>query len=565
MSKEITFKKVMLNLYNIYKVRRGMSKIINMVTNTSKKNKIKKTTKAFVLLYFMFFTIFTFLPRNIKNISATQDTINAQGFAGGDGLSKETAFLVATAEQLDNVRNYLGDSDSSKMYYFKQTADIDLTNFLKDSIIGWDPIGYGNASGEFFYGVYDGGMYEIKGLWSNQPLNTYSGLFGFVGSSEIKNIKLTLSEQGIIGGEIAGGIVAQATDVNIINCFVSGNIKVVGPSNMEEMYVGGIVGQINSGTIEKCFYKGIITDNYIYISDTEEKVETRGLGGISGYMKSSSIKNCYANVSIIKEDEHDLCYTNGGITGVYSIGATITNCLAIITTDCKVYPITSGVLKDWIGFGDPISMKINGSYAYYTNADYIVLDMLNVLDSRGLSKDEYSHVITLQELNKRETYIGENGVPWDFTAIWGFDRDGNILLRSFGNAYDKPSPLDLTWLWITIACIMVAIAAAFITFTIYRHKKPLIVKETETIVETRHVYIGDESQPLPNDLTPKEREVAALLLEWKSRKDIMEILALSANAVNFHIKNIYEKCECHSHKEFIVKFGTEKHSLNKKD
>lgn len=51
----------------------------------------------------------------------------ATGYAGGDGLTAETAYEIATAEQLAYATTKINDgTDNTK--YFKLTADIDYNN-----------------------------------------------------------------------------------------------------------------------------------------------------------------------------------------------------------------------------------------------------------------------------------------------------------------------------------------------------------------------------------------------------------------------------------------------------
>ena len=68
-----------------------------------------------------FFMVLAIYSGGVFSVSA-QSNLFAGG--SGDGLSPETAFLIATAAHLDNVRSYLGDEHADK--YFKLIEDIDL-------------------------------------------------------------------------------------------------------------------------------------------------------------------------------------------------------------------------------------------------------------------------------------------------------------------------------------------------------------------------------------------------------------------------------------------------------
>jgi len=58
-----------------------------------------------------------------------------------------------------------------------------------------------------------------------------------------------------------------------------------------------------------------------------------------------------------------------------------------------------------------------------------------------------------------------------------------------------------------------------------------------------------------NDLSQRERQVVELLLEGKSNKQIAFALHITQNTVEFHLKNIYAKCQVRSRTELILKLG----------
>ncbi|MBQ3386907.1 MAG: helix-turn-helix transcriptional regulator, partial [Eggerthellaceae bacterium] len=52
-------------------------------------------------------------------------------------------------------------------------------------------------------------------------------------------------------------------------------------------------------------------------------------------------------------------------------------------------------------------------------------------------------------------------------------------------------------------------------------------------------------------LTAREEEIAALLLEGRTRPYISDELVVSLHTVHAHVRNIYNKCEVHSVQELI--------------
>ena len=55
------------------------------------------------------------------------------------------------------------------------------------------------------------------------------------------------------------------------------------------------------------------------------------------------------------------------------------------------------------------------------------------------------------------------------------------------------------------------------------------------------------------DLTQKEKEVLASLIEGKSFKLIADALGISYETVRSHMKNIYSKLHVHSNTEAVIK------------
>ncbi|NLA25793.1 MAG: helix-turn-helix transcriptional regulator [Firmicutes bacterium] len=64
------------------------------------------------------------------------------------------------------------------------------------------------------------------------------------------------------------------------------------------------------------------------------------------------------------------------------------------------------------------------------------------------------------------------------------------------------------------------------------------------------------------NLTPREKEVAALLLNGKAAKEIAWELKISVHTANFHIKNIYKKLNISSRSELFALFSSTISSFN---
>ena len=101
--------------------------------------------------------------------------VSAQ-FSGSGSGTKDDPYRVFNADQLNQVRNFVGKTD----VYFSLEADIDMTQWIAENnpSQGWLPIGGGSTSS--FSGIFNGNGHTISNLWINRPNpDLFSiGLFG---------------------------------------------------------------------------------------------------------------------------------------------------------------------------------------------------------------------------------------------------------------------------------------------------------------------------------------------------------------------------------------------------
>lgn len=255
-------------------------------------------------------------------------------FAGGTGTEQDP-YQVATAEHLDNVRNYLGSTHANK--YFTQTADIDLGVAPWNLEEGWVPIGddnYGNS----FAGHYNGNGHIVTNLYINRPSGDYQGLFGYIsGTGTINN--LGLSNSFVSGGDSVGSLVGRNNYGSIINCYSSCNVS-------GAQYTGGLIGH-NQGTITYCHSVAIVSGG-------------EATGGLIGFHISGTITNCYSS-GIVSGGED-----TGGLVG--DNRAKITKCYSIGNVSGESY-YTGGLVGKSISAGTITncysSSNVSGG-SYYT-------------------------------------------------------------------------------------------------------------------------------------------------------------------------------------------------------
>lgn len=319
---------------------------------------------------------------------------NNTTFAGGDG-SESNPYLVATPEQLNEVRNHLDA-------YFIQINDIDLTEATAEGGMfynggdGWEPIGTDYYTS--FEGSYDGGGHRIIGLKSKQSY--YGGLFG-INKGIVQNLGM---DNGTVSpsyssssnppsnpSSFAGGIVRSNSGI-IINCYNTGAVS----SSDSYSYVGGIAGD-NSGTIINCYNTGVVSGSIT--------------GGISGD-NSGTIRNCY-NTGAVSSSYVFSFSCAGGIAG--------DNYDGIIESCYNTGAVSSSGASSCAG--GIVGNNDNGTIinCYFYNAPNL--------------KAEGGVALTVDALKSQVSLEG-----FDFETVWYFDSDSYYpfpLLQSMGISAEK--------------------------------------------------------------------------------------------------------------------------------
>lgn len=266
-------------------------------------------------------------------------------FAGGDG-SPGSPYQVTNAAQLNSVR----DNMSS---HFIQTADIDLNVAPYNTGSGWAPIG---NSSTVFTGYYDGGGHTISNLFVYLD-DGYAGLFGRISGATITKlgvINADVSGQYNVGG-LAGAILGNST---ISLCYSTGQISVIDGGYDG----GGLVGYCtNTSTISNCY-------SHASVIEAESTV-----GGLLGELWSGTVLNCYSTGSIYAETPDN----EGGLIG--SCYGTVTDCFWDTQTSGNTSSEngtgkTTAEMKTLATFTDQTTAGLTTAWDFETNPNDDVAD-----------------------------------------------------------------------------------------------------------------------------------------------------------------------------------------------
>ena len=306
-----------------------------------------------------------------------------------------TYYEIADEADLERLAAYVNSGHNASGKRFKQTADIQMT--AEHTAIGID------TSSKYFKGVYDGANLTITGLTINKPYSNYQGLFGYVSSATIKNVKLV--NCNITGDQCIGGIVGYASGSsssksNIENCHVSGTIAAI---TTDAEGHGGIVGSAYYATITGCTVTGTVSTT----------VENKFYGGIVGYATYTTITSC-ENAASISGNGGD----HGGIVGY--LREDISNC-----TKC----LNTGTVEGTSSIGGVIGYFYSGSYSqcYYAFP----------CKTKAVTK----HSDPIDDENAQRAFVINKGAN-----ISSISDDGSVLLTSAltGKIYCKNGNNTLT-------------------------------------------------------------------------------------------------------------------------
>lgn len=225
-------------------------------------------------------------------------------FSGSGSGTENDPYLIFYADQLTQVRNFLGKSG----VYFKLMSDIDLADWIEENSPnqGWQPIGVSSSK---FQGIFDGNNHTISNLNINRPSADGIGLFGYANGATFKNI--VIDETTITGNGDVGAVCGNASSSTFSNCKVTATINAKGNT------VGGIAGSasgtFNNNKVTNTTINGIdnvggivgYTQNSTFTSnDVSATIEGKNsIGGILGYSNSHcSLDNNIAKCSIVGND-----------------------------------------------------------------------------------------------------------------------------------------------------------------------------------------------------------------------------------------------------------------------
>ena len=259
-------------------------------------------------------------------------------FGGGTGTQQDPwlitsqADLIALAEFLNSGNAETFDAENVGVgnchgYYFKQTADIDLTG------VTWEPIGY--SGNYYFAGNYDGDGHTISNTTSTGKNDAdgfaTAGIFGWVAFGSVENLHVKNANFVATGQNkysYVGGIAGLCYESSIKNCSVVDS-SMESKRDENNNCAGSIVGYSYNGTFEKCAAENNRVTSMAYAGGFVGEQADNKNGG------KSTFTNCYtANCTVTAKTDK----TNGLSFAGGFVGEVTRNALTVV--NCYVYRAT---------------------------------------------------------------------------------------------------------------------------------------------------------------------------------------------------------------------------------
>ena len=147
-------------------------------------------------------------------------------------------FSLSSPAQLAGLSYLVRAGKNFQYCTVRLSADIDLSNYK------WIPIG---TRGVEFKGLFDGGGHTISGLHTD--MEAFSGLFGAVASTDIRNVML--SSSCVVVGSVAGSIAGSMNESAIMNCRSDAAVQ--------GYTAGGLVGNADNSSVLASIFTGRVS------------------------------------------------------------------------------------------------------------------------------------------------------------------------------------------------------------------------------------------------------------------------------------------------------------------
>lgn len=221
---------------------------------------------------------------------------------------------------------------------------------------------------------------DVEGSISATGGSSYSSIGGLVGYSSYAtilsskaNVSCTIVDYNTTNpdsnfGIAVGGLVGNAYDITVRNCFSSGSIQVGGSwtNSMTTVYAGGLVGCFDTGTTA-CQIENSASTSAINLQGIQTKASAEiSIGGLLGHKSSSTtglaISNSYykGTLSSLSPSETTKSNYQGVLVGMSASAVTLDNCFYAENSNLNVFGNVTGTVTGATVIPTDLTAKLNG-------------------------------------------------------------------------------------------------------------------------------------------------------------------------------------------------------------
>ncbi len=391
-------------------------------------------------------TIAPFAPPQIQVQSSSAHAVGSEHadhliphvFASGSGTA-EDPYLVATAEDLDNVRYHL---DS----HFLQVSDIDLGVAPWNVGLGWIIIG---DFYDRFTGSFDGGGYMIQNLTikrddapDTRPTGHIAqGLFGYVEEATLRNIVLSDVDVEVsfgAGSDYIGGLVGYAYQSAIDNVHVSGEVRGYDHYDASSIRANKPIGGV----------AGLLYHSLLHHASSAVLVQapsSKPTGGLVGRNGSSEIRHSYSTGTVEGVDQvgglvgHNAyqtsrisdSYSRASVSGTDQVGGLV-----------GWSELNSSIYRSYsTGFVTGTGTEVGGFLGSDSNSTGVFLECYWDTRTSGLQTSAGGAGVVgkpTDQMQQEETYRFYN-----FNTLWQVDEGSDYPLFQNLSGHNPPRPVIL--------------------------------------------------------------------------------------------------------------------------
>lgn len=370
-----------------------------------------------------------------------------------DGVSKAQpkteagVYQIADGKELAWFADYVNAETAKEAGIVK--ADAVLTQDIDLGGNAWTPISLTPYVVYAYGGTFDGQNHTVSGLNIDASSAGY-GLFGTVNGAVIKNIN---AEGTVKSSNVVGGIVGKLQTGTVQNCSFAGSVTSTGRTT--KGYTGGIAGVVNAknAVLNGCVNTATVNGSYA--------------GGILGYSSQFvTVENCYNSGDItgatrcagivgqLSKGSISSCYNIGkSKNGIYGFSnASVSNCFYLYDEEAAPGGTASGAEK--ITDKDTLLAKLNaGDEAAFEqdknnlNNGYPVLAWQNNSAGNQIEKENRekvkkavekltldTSVIKAEKVLNLPSTVDECSVQWSSSDEKIIANDGRVTLPENGIA-----------------------------------------------------------------------------------------------------------------------------------